>query len=416
MEAAKLPLASEVSNNTGDCVNVYSGKQGETEKMSGSLFSSMIEEKLKTISDTGETEQTDEDMAVEEPALHVPVMLAFLSCTPEQMALNQQEYKNIGIEKDAKIIQRNSEQVISVKSESLPGDVSRIFKVQNNIGIKPPEISIENETTVSDNTETCENTEGNSIHRNMTFSKNAVQQTELFKAPDKPPDKPPDEVVISENRPVQKEAETDMIISHAENSIKNNYEEEIIFENSNPGKENDDIRKTEYKDMDKPEISVENSHIQTETRVQKISVRISGNEVIQKEEIITKMADRIRVMVSENRSEMSIQLKPAFLGRVNLKLEMVDGVLNGKIIVQNALVRETVESNLTYLRNSLEQQGIPVSGFSVDVGGGRGFVRQQYSRKKRQTIEVKPFSAVYRDKEDTDYLRWNEEGTVDYLV
>lgn len=151
--------------------------------------------------------------------------------------------------------------------------------------------------------------------------------------------------------------------------------------------------------------------------VQTGSAERIGNSIVDgRDRVVSQLVERLEVMVSDRRSEVRFQLKPESLGRVVIKLEMVDGAINGKMVVQNAELKEIVLANLSHLKDSLEQQGIPVSRFSVDVGGERSFSQQQFYQENRHFPAYRSSHSLYEEQEEALSWRWNDGGTVDYLA
>ncbi len=65
---------------------------------------------------------------------------------------------------------------------------------------------------------------------------------------------------------------------------------------------------------------------------------------------------------------INIQLEPEHLGKVRISLEMKDGgTMTARINVENENVRQIVDANLGNLRESLENQGIKLTGLEVSV-------------------------------------------------
>ncbi len=76
---------------------------------------------------------------------------------------------------------------------------------------------------------------------------------------------------------------------------------------------------------------------------------------------------RLQLNVTEQGSEMLIKLKPADLGNVELKVSIHKGVLMAEIQVENQTVKEALESNLSDLKNALDDKGYSIEGMEVNV-------------------------------------------------
>jgi flagellar hook-length control protein FliK len=74
------------------------------------------------------------------------------------------------------------------------------------------------------------------------------------------------------------------------------------------------------------------------------------------------------------RNELLLQLRPPDLGSVRIRLTLNDDTMAAKIIVSTEDVKEMVERQIDYLRNSLVDEGVRIERFEVSVG-------QQYERQ-----------------------------------
>lgn len=132
-------------------------------------------------------------------------------------------------------------------------------------------------------------------------------------------------------------------------------------------------------------------------------------------EFAARVTDKVRVMLGSRKSEISIQLKPENLGKLNLKLTVEDGVLNGKMVVQNDEAKGLIQSNLAQLKENLEQQGIPVSKFQVDIGGGGEYKQQQFFQQDRRTFHGDTVKDPYGESQE-EFISWRGEGTIELLA
>jgi hypothetical protein len=132
--------------------------------------------------------------------------------------------------------------------------------------------------------------------------------------------------------------------------------------------------------------------------------------------VINQVAEKMRVMLGARKSEISLQLVPESLGRVKVKLTVTDGILTGRIVVQNDETRALIQANIVKLQENLEQQGIPVSKFLVDVGRDGGHGRQQLFQGSRQAYHARTELRSYEQEENRAILTWRGEGTIELLA
>lgn len=142
------------------------------------------------------------------------------------------------------------------------------------------------------------------------------------------------------------------------------------------------------------------------------------------EDIIGKIGEKARLILGNGQSEMQIQLKPEFLGKVNLQVTIEDGRITARIGVENLQVKELVEANLKQLQQNLDSQGIKVSDLVVDLSANRNFHsfnrHQAYGTGKPVRISATGSGQGYGGLSLDDPagpVRWlDTNSTVDYIA
>lgn len=84
-------------------------------------------------------------------------------------------------------------------------------------------------------------------------------------------------------------------------------------------------------------------------------------------ELGAKVLGRIRVTLQPELREATIQLTPAELGRVQIRIAMHDGVMAASFRTETAQAREVLERQLPELRAMLAAQGIEAERIDVDL-------------------------------------------------
>jgi len=87
--------------------------------------------------------------------------------------------------------------------------------------------------------------------------------------------------------------------------------------------------------------------------------------------VLQQMVRSAQVQLGEEVSTLHLQLKPANLGDLDLRLSVEHGVLTAKFVTHSLEVKALIESALPELRQSLQEQGVPVEQLSVSVGEDR---------------------------------------------
>ncbi|MGI5880142.1 MAG: flagellar hook-length control protein FliK [Syntrophomonadaceae bacterium] len=89
-------------------------------------------------------------------------------------------------------------------------------------------------------------------------------------------------------------------------------------------------------------------------------------------DVIDQIVKKATMMLKANASEMRIELKPEFLGKMMIKIVVEDGLVTARFVTENQQVKNLLESNLISLRQSLEAQGIRVEKTEVNIGLNNG--------------------------------------------
>lgn len=84
-------------------------------------------------------------------------------------------------------------------------------------------------------------------------------------------------------------------------------------------------------------------------------------------EMLSQVIEKAKVVLTPDKSEMVMDLKPESLGKISLKVVTENGIVTARFVAENQQVRQVLESNMQLLKDSLERQGMNIQGFSVSV-------------------------------------------------
>lgn len=70
---------------------------------------------------------------------------------------------------------------------------------------------------------------------------------------------------------------------------------------------------------------------------------------------------------SAAKNEMNIELKPESLGKIEVKLNLNDGKIDAKMLVENKLVQTQLESSMQEIKSDLIKQGINIEQFKIET-------------------------------------------------
>lgn len=96
-------------------------------------------------------------------------------------------------------------------------------------------------------------------------------------------------------------------------------------------------------------------------------------------EIIQQIADKVRITVHNNQSEVVMSLKPEFLGKMFIKLDFKDNMLSGKFVVDNLYAEKMLKENMEVLKVNLQNSGMDIQQFDVSMSHDFNF--QQFAQR-----------------------------------
>lgn len=136
----------------------------------------------------------------------------------------------------------------------------------------------------------------------------------------------------------------------------------------------DDVKKVEPRPTN-TEKAADNQNVQFSTvnQMQKTegtgeTAKLNATAHVSKNEIISQVVEKAKVVLDGEKSEMIMDLKPDHLGKLSLKIVTERGMVVARFTAENDQVKAVLESNMQLLKDSLEKQGLSVQGFSVSVG------------------------------------------------
>ncbi len=86
---------------------------------------------------------------------------------------------------------------------------------------------------------------------------------------------------------------------------------------------------------------------------------------LNKADYVSQIIQNIHTNIKDKIHEAYIQLKPEYLGKAFLKIKVQDNLVSIRLEVTNDIVRESLQSRFSELRNSLEEKGFFIDNFSI---------------------------------------------------
>lgn len=148
-------------------------------------------------------------------------------------------------------------------------------------------------------------------------------------------------------------------------------------------------------------------------------------------EIADQILERVRVLIRPTQTSMEITLNPESLGKVSLNVVSKAGVMTASFTTQTEAARLAIESQMTVLRENLENQGIKVEAIEVSVSDfsfmqqgdlsntDTGSGQQQNGMGRRRNLsldEALSFEDVTEEEEIALDMMERNGNTVDYTA
>lgn len=127
--------------------------------------------------------------------------------------------------------------------------------------------------------------------------------------------------------------------------------------------------------------------------------------------IIRQIAEQIRVQVSADTSSMEMQLNPAHLGRLELQVELRQGLVTARFVAENEQVKEVIENQAIQLQEDLNKQGLKVEAVEVTVETHQFERNLEQGQEQQAEEEAKASENRTRRNLNLDMLDEDEELT-----
>lgn len=125
----------------------------------------------------------------------------------------------------------------------------------------------------------------------------------------------------------------------------------------------------------------EDQPVKTEIKIQKLLLQqnIKEQYEVVKDNVLNSVDNGIKMMLSAGENRVSIKLHPPELGKIQVELIVKDNHVSARINTENIAVKEVIMTNLDQLKSNIENAGITVQKFDVEVGGFRNHFDRQSS-------------------------------------
>ena len=122
-------------------------------------------------------------------------------------------------------------------------------------------------------------------------------------------------------------------------------------------------------------------------------------------DVVRQIVTYTRVNYTANQeTTMEMQLNPEHLGKIYLEITSKDGTVSAHLTAQNEVVKEALESQITDLKQNMNQAGVKVDAVEVTVGG------HEFEKNLEQNAKQEEQQAEEREKaaNATRHINLNE--------
>lgn len=172
--------------------------------------------------------------------------------------------------------------------------------------------------------------------------------------------------------------------------------------------EKTDLNRNTGSDTDKTDAGAGNQNQMTfaQTVAEQIEQAVTRTETtysestfsVTTENIMNQIQNGIRIIQTQDVTQMELQLNPESLGHVRVELAAKEGVITATFTTENEAVKAALESQMVALKQNFEQQGIKVEAVEVTVashafehnlnGDENDAQQQQAPEKKKGTRRI----------------------------
>ena len=267
--------------------------------------------------------------------------------------------------------------------------------MDNNVGQSDDITGLETETSVNEAV-VADQTATEDV--NASTQKFVVEDGRQTKAAENAPVKE-QEVTVQDTQPTEvsediPEQETVQNIETSENTAEDSTDQNNSSDTTGRFKFTNETTHTVNEAVITPQSQVVQEFANVET-VEPLPQSVNTQDVID------QIVESARVILTEDKTSMELQLNPQNLGKIILKVTEQEGAVTAKIMTQNAVVKEALEAQTVELRQNLEQAGVKVDAVEVTVAS------HEFEKNLEQNAEGKKQQGEQQEKEKGRTRRLN---------
>ena len=124
-----------------------------------------------------------------------------------------------------------------------------------------------------------------------------------------------------------------------------------------------------FNELMDPDLVVEKTPDQLIARISQAAATTAAPQLQEElaETVMPQVIRSLATLVREGGAEMRLQLKPADLGEIELRVRTAEGIVRGEMMVQHPEIKQLLEHQVDRLKSALAAQGLELEGFDVNV-------------------------------------------------
>ena len=236
------------------------------------------------------------------------------------------------------------------------------------------------------------------IDQQLSMEENSMNQAQIF-----PFEEMKEEVAAQDGEvPVIVKNETD--IQDVQTTEVAQDSAEGIVESAETGKNEDSLFQQQQQNMQSfQNMSDEIAQLAEENKLQ-------GSGTPNTESILKQLADYVKIHNGKELTEMELQLHPASLGNVKVTLATKGGVVTAQLTTENEIVKNAIESQVSQLRQDLEEQGVRIEAIEVSVASHQMERNLEQNSGDRQQEQAEEASGIHKIRKNSINLNSFEDA------
>ena len=140
-----------------------------------------------------------------------------------------------------------------------------------------------------------------------------------------------------------------------------------------------------FSELMDPDLVVEKTPDQLIARISQAAATTAAPQLQEElaETVMPQVIRSLATLVREGGAEMRLQLKPADLGEIELRVRTAEGIVRGEMMVQHPEVKQLLEHQVDRLKSALAAQGLELEGFDVNVDRDPQYAAAEAEQNRR---------------------------------